>query len=217
MPCPVRSLSGKARLLLYNFLNIISAKQIYRNDGSMMVITTNSDESLMIAVREGTYAELETLFDRHHLSLYQFFYRMTGDRIAGESLVQDVFCRILKFRDTFRDECRFKSWLFRIARNAHHEAFRKQETAFTLDDDPKPMRKVSPAGADVARKDKSAALRDALLKLPEARRELVVFSQYLQMTPDEIAELLDVDLPAANVGVHRAMMELRDLYRALSE
>jgi DNA-directed RNA polymerase specialized sigma24 family protein len=37
------------------------------------------------------------------------------------------------------------------------------------------------------------------------------------MAPDEIAELLDVDLPAANVGVHRAMMELRDLYRTLSE
>jgi RNA polymerase sigma-70 factor (ECF subfamily) len=170
-------------------------------------MTTNStDESLMIAVREGAYAELETLFDRHHLAVYEFFYRMTGDRAVSESLVQDVFCRILKFRDTFRDESRFKSWLFRIARNAHHDSFGK-----------KSMRSVSPAGADVARKDKSAALRDALLKLPEARRELVVFSQYHQMTPDEIAELLDVDLPAANVGVHRAMMELRDLYRTLSE
>ena len=171
-----------------------------------MVMTTNStDESLMIAVREGAYAELEILFDRHHLAVYEFFYRMTGDRAASETLVQDVFCRILKFRDTFRDESRFKSWLFRIARNAHHEAFRK-----------KSMRKVSSAGADVARKDKSAALRDALLKLPEDRRVLVVFSQYHQMTPDEIAELLDVDLPTANVGVHRAMMEVRDLYRTLS-
>jgi len=170
-------------------------------------MTTNStDESLMMAVREGVWAELETLFDRHHVALYEFFYRMTGDRAAGESLVQDVFCRILKFRDTFRDENRFKPWLFRIARNAHHESFRK-----------KSMRDISPAGADVVRKDKSAALRDALLKLPEARRELVVFSQYHQMTPDEIAELLDVDLPTANVGVHRAMMELRDLYRTLSE
>jgi len=181
-------------------------------------MTTNStDESLMIAVREGARAEMETLFDRHHLALYEFFYRMTGIRAASENLVQDVFCRILKFRDTFRDESRFKSWLFRIARNANHEACRKQEVASTLDDDLKSMCNVSPGGADVARKNKSAALRDALLKLPEARRELVVFSQYLQMTPDEIAELLDVHLPAANVGVHRAMMELRDLYRTLSE
>jgi RNA polymerase sigma-70 factor (ECF subfamily) len=59
-------------------------------------------------------------------------------------------------------------------------------------------------------------LRDALLKLPEDRREFVVFSQYYQLTSEEIAELLDIDVPAAQVGVHRAMMELRDLYRKLS-
>ena len=182
-----------------------------------MVITTNStDESLMAAVREGACAELETLFDRHHLALYEFFYRMTGDRETSESLVQDVFYRILKYRDTFRDEGRFKSWLFRIARNAHHDAFRKQAESSTFDDDSKLMRKVSPADPEVSRKDKLRTLRDALLQLPEDRRELVVFTQYHHLTPEEIAELLDIDLPAAKVRVHRAMMELRDFYRMFS-
>ena len=178
--------------------------------------TNSTDEALMIAVREGACEELETLFDRHHLSLYEFFYRMTGERAAGESLVQDVFYRILKFRDTFREESGFKSWLFRIARNAHHDAFRKQAAAPVFEDDPATMRKVSPSGLDDAKKDKSEALRDALLELPEDRRELVIFSQYHQLTPDEIAELLDIDVPAAKVGVLRAMMELRDLYRTHS-
>ena len=180
-------------------------------------MTTNStDESLMVAVREGEFAELRTLFDRHQLALYEFFFRMTGDRAVSENLVQDVFYRILKYRDTFRDEGRFRSWLFRIARNAHHDLFRKKEVVSTAGDDPELIRQVSTAVANDSRTDKTAILRDALLKLPEDRRELVVFSQYHQLTPDEIAELLDIDVPAAKVRVHRAMMELRDLYRTLS-
>jgi len=180
------------------------------------MVMNSTDESLMIAVREGACAELETLFDRHHLALYEFFYRMTGNRAASENLVQDVFCRILKLREAFRDDALFKPWLLRIARNAHHDACRKQEVASTLEDDPKQMRTVLPVVGEIAPKDKPEALRVALLKLPDDRRELVVFSQYHQLTAEEIAELFDMDVPAAKVGVHRAMMELRDLYRTLS-
>ena len=165
------------------------------------MVLNSTDESSMTAVRKGARADLEILFDRHHLALYEFFYRMTGDRAASENLVQEVFCRMLKLRETFRDESRFKPWLFRIARMAHHDAYL-----------PTAIQDVT----DVAHKDKPQALRDALLKLPGNRRELIVFSQYLQLTAEEIAELLDMDVPAAKVGVHRAMMELRDLYRTIS-
>jgi RNA polymerase sigma factor (sigma-70 family) len=182
-----------------------------------MVVTMNvTDEALMIAVREGSCEQLEILFERHHRMLYEFFYWMTADRAASESLVQDVFYRILTFRDTFRDEGQFKSWLFRIARDAHHDAYLKQEVAFTLEGEPASIRKVSPTGGEVVRKNKSESLRDALLQLPEERRELVVFSQHHQLSTEEIADLLDIDAPTAKVDVHRAMMELRDLYRTLS-
>jgi len=178
--------------------------------------TISTDESLMASVREGASGELAILFDRHHQALYEFFFRMTADRVAGETLVQDVFYRILKYRDTFRDDDRFISWLYRIARNAHHDMFRKTAIAEVCNDDPELMRKVSPASAEGSRTDKSSILRCALLKMPEDRREMIVLSQYHQMPPDAIAELLNVEVPEAKVRVHRAMMELRDLYRKLS-
>jgi RNA polymerase sigma factor (sigma-70 family) len=182
----------------------------------MIMAMNSTDESLMTAVREGSCEALELLFDRHHLALYEFFYQMTGNRAASESLVHEVFYRILTFRDTYRDEGQFKSWLYRIARDVHHDAFMNQEVVLALEGEPVSMRKVSAYGADGVRKDKSQSLQDALLKLPEDQRELVVFSQCHQLTGEEIAELLDIDIPAAKIGVHRAMMELRDLYRTLS-
>jgi len=91
-----------------------------------------TDERLMLAVRAGDVAKLGVLFDRHHRLLHDFFARMTGSRAAADDLVQDVFLRILKYRQNYRDDSVFKAWLFRIARNAQMDYYNKRsgETPF---------------------------------------------------------------------------------------
>jgi len=165
----------------------------------------SSDEVLMIAVREGASAELAVLFDRHHRALYEFFFRMTGERAQSENLVQEVFNRILKFRDTFREEGRFRAWLYRIARNVHHDHCRKFLSAHTVPSPTVPSSNV-----------RAESLRRTLLAMPEDRRELIVFSQYQRLSPHEIAELLDIEPPDAKARIHRAMMELSEQYRKSS-
>src|SRR5215471_13946200 len=94
-----------------------------------------TDENLMLAVRNGEVAKLGVLFDRHHRSLFDFFAKMTGSRSTAEDLVQDVFFRILKYRATFRDESRFKAWMFHIARNARADHYRKYPAESFASDD----------------------------------------------------------------------------------
>src|SRR5438128_5699321 len=104
----------------------------------MAVLTfemAETDETLMLLVRGGDVARLGVLFDRHHRALFDFFARMTGSRTAAEHLVQDVFFRILKYRETFRDDSRFKAWMFHIARNARADHFRKQQPESVLPED----------------------------------------------------------------------------------
>src|SRR5215510_9032072 len=94
-----------------------------------------TDENLMKAVRNGEVAKLGHLFDRHHRALFDFFAKVTASRIIAEDLVQDVFFRILKYRETFREESHFKAWMFHIARNARVDYYRKHQMEAVLPED----------------------------------------------------------------------------------
>ena len=91
-----------------------------------------TDELLMRAVKHGDVAQLGRLFERHRSAVFNFLARTIGDRAAAEDLVQDVFVRVLKYRHTYRDDHVFSTWLFRIARNARADHYRRQQATRTV-------------------------------------------------------------------------------------
>jgi RNA polymerase sigma-70 factor, ECF subfamily len=169
-----------------------------------------SDEALMLAVKRGEVNRLGELFDRYHLPLFDFLSRTTGDRAAAEDLVQDVFVRVLKYRDSYRDEGCFEAWLYRIARNARADHFKRRKTAEPvplLDIDP-PAPVPGPQQLLEARRDVERVTR-ALARLPEDKRELLVLAKYRGLKYERIAAILDIEVGAVKVRVHRAVKELR--------
>jgi RNA polymerase sigma factor (sigma-70 family) len=170
----------------------------------------------MRAVREGDMGRLGLLFERHHAGLFDFFSRTLADRPAAEDLVQEVFIRILKYRRTYRDEGRFQTWMFHIARNVRNDYVRKRRPDQLTADMPEP----AAAGADQAAAAEHAQdmerLRRALLRLPDDRREVVVLARYHGMTHDEIAAVLRVEPGAVRVRLHRALKELRALVETMT-
>ncbi len=177
-----------------------------------------TDESLMLAVRDGDVAKLGLLFERHHVSLFDFLNRMTGDRVAAEDLVQEVFVRILKYRATYQDSGAFKAWLFRIARNARADHFRRRPSVEPLADAdlerpeqaPGPFRQLE-RNRDVAR------LKRALLMLSDDKRELLVLARYQDMKHEQIADVLGVEVGTVKVRLHRVVRELREIFLRLPD
>jgi RNA polymerase sigma factor (sigma-70 family) len=170
----------------------------------------------MRAVRDGDLGKLGKLFERHHVALFDFLSRMTGDRTAAEDLTQDVFVRMLKYRGTFRNDGRFETWMFHIARNARADYFRRR-AAVELNDGGINTATDAPGPAHLVERDEQTSLlRRALLQLSEDRRELIILARYRGMKHEAIAELLGVDTGTVKVRIHRALKELRVIFLRLA-
>jgi len=176
---------------------------------------TNSlpDEDLMLQVREGVGEMLGVLFDRYQSPLFNFYCRLTGDRTASEDLVQDVFFRILKYRQSYRPGTPFRAWMYQIARNARQDYHRKHPQSLEFEPE------MSPAviTIDSAEQEQQAALlHRALLMLPEEKREVLVLSRFQELKYEEIARLLDCEVGTVKVRIHRALRDLRGVFEKLS-
>jgi RNA polymerase sigma factor (sigma-70 family) len=170
----------------------------------------------MLAVREGDVGRLGLLFERHHAGLFDFFSRTLGDRPAAEDLVQEVFIRILKYRRTYRDDGRFQTWMFHIARNVRNDHVRKRRPDQLTPDMPEPAVTGTDQAAAVENAEDLERLRRALLRLPDDRRELVVLARYRGMTHEEIGAVLRVEPGTVRVRLHRALKELRALVETMA-
>ena len=80
-----------------------------------------SDEELVDQYRRaaGTLREdfLNRLFERHHLRVAAWCFRITGDSDAATDLAQEVFLKAFQHLDSFRGQSKFTTWLYAIARN----------------------------------------------------------------------------------------------------
>ena len=172
----------------------------------------------MRAVRDGDVGQLGVLFERYHGPVFDFLSRMTGDRVAAEDMVQDVFMRILKYRGTYRDGGSFETWLYRIARNARADYFRQRPPVDALGDAAldRPEPQPGPARTFEAARERDR-LRRALMELREDKRELLVLARYRDLKYEQIADILGIEVGAVKVRVHRALRELREIFLQLQD
>lgn len=177
------------------------------------MVTTISDEELMLQVREGIGEMLGVLFDRYQQPLFSFFVRLTGDRALSEDLVQDVFYRILRYRHTYKPGSAFRSWMYQVARNARQDSVHRQRPETPLEEQTV-QPSILPRDA-VADHEESLLLRRALLELPEEKREVLLLSRFQDLSYEEIGKLLGCDVGAVKVRVFRALQALKEIANRL--
>jgi len=177
-------------------------------------MTSAPDEDLMLEVRNGAGETLGVLFDRYQAPLYNFYSKLTGDRVLSEDLVQEVFLRILKYRQSYRPGTPFRAWIYQIARNARVDHFRRAPRQVALN--PEMLPPVLP-GDSAQHGQEAELLHRALMQLPEEKREILILSRFQELKYEEIARLLDCQLGTVKTRIHRALQQLRQVFRQLEQ
>jgi RNA polymerase sigma-70 factor (ECF subfamily) len=164
-------------------------------------------------VRDGAGEMLGVLFDRYQTPLFNFYSKLTGDRTLSEDLVQEVFLRILKYRQSYRPGTPFRSWIYQIARNARVDHFRKFPHQTALEPEMLPPVLPRDSAQDL---QEAQLLQRALMQLPEEKREILLLCRFQELKYQEIAELLGCELATVKTRIHRALLELRKAFHQLT-
>jgi RNA polymerase sigma-70 factor (ECF subfamily) len=161
-----------------------------------------TDEQLMDEMRKGSRAAFETLFGRYRDPIWRFFRRRAPEERA-EELAQDTFVAVLEGAARYEQRGTVRSYLFGTAYNVLLADRRKAAHRAT---DPLDQ---EPAAGGPSDPDAGIWVRDALSRLDEGDREMLMLREYEQLSYQEIADLRGTPLNTVRSQLFRARMALK--------
>jgi RNA polymerase sigma-70 factor (ECF subfamily) len=185
-------------------------------------LTLADDETLVARVQNGDSSAFDLLVDRYKERLYATVYHMTSNHEDANDLVQEAFIKAYKSLGTFKRESSFYTWVYRIAvnRTINHLKRRKNRNHFSLDDidahiqsDPdfvELMSHVTPR-REVGLMELQEKLNEALQKLSEPHRTVVVMHDVQGMTHADIAKVLKCSEGTVRSRLFYARQQLQGL------
>ncbi len=175
------------------------------------------DVRLMQLVAEGDTSAFEQLIERHQALVAGTVARMLGSNSDVEDIAQQVFIRVWKSARRYVPRAKFTTWLLKITRNLVFNELRrsKRHAHVPLQSEPGaeevPLKdEKNPApDASLLETELQRAIEEAIMQLPESQRMALVLRRYEQLSYEQIAEVLDLSVPAVKSVLFRARTELR--------
>ena len=175
------------------------------------------DVRLMRLVARGDTSAFEKVIERHQALVAGPAARMLGSNSDVEDIPQQVFIRVWRSARRYVPRAKFTTWLLKITRNLVFNELRraKRRAHVPLQSDPGaeeiPLKdETNPApDASLLEDELQRAIEEAIMQLPESQRMALVLRRYEQLSYDQIAEVLDLSVPAVKSVLFRARTELR--------
>lgn len=175
------------------------------------------DVRLMRLVSRGDTSAFEKLIERHQALVAGTVARMLSSNSDVEDIAQQVFIRVWKSARRYVPRAKFTTWLLKITRNLVFNELRrtKRHAHVPLQSEPgvedPPLKDETNLAPDTSllEVELQRTIEEAILQLPETQRMALVLRRYEQMSYEQIAEVLDLSVPAVKSVLFRARSELR--------
>ena len=169
------------------------------------------DAEIVRRVRGGDADAFRYVVRRYQDPLYRYALAMTSQGDVAADLVQAALVKA--YAQIGRcDPDRFGGWLFRIVVNGckdHLKSRRRRDVSLDAEQAPVVAGREDPA-ADLERAELRRSLEGALAQLNPQMRQAFVLKHVHGRSYEEIAEVLNVSVPALKMRVHRARETLKE-------
>ncbi len=159
------------------------------------------------------------LLKRYEKELYNFAYRLTGNRHDAEDLLQESFFKAYKYYFQLRDESKFKEWIFQITANQFKNLLRKrrrERLTFPEDFEKNVTESLEQAPSKnpdetFDRRDHRALLREAMSEMGDKMRTVLVLFELEGYTIEDISSMLSISRGTVKSRLHYARRKLKDV------
>lgn len=181
-----------------------------------------TDEELIIEFQKNNNQKaFEILIQRLKNPLTNYVYRFLGDYDSCIDIVQETFIKVYRYKDNYSSVAKFSTWIYTIAGNLARSEYKrkKRKSIFSINsygEDEKtfeiPDESYRPdvsADANLKRE----VIEKALLKVRESYREAVILRDIQELSYEEIAQILGIEVGTVKSRINRGRSELQKLLK----
>ena len=176
------------------------------------------EQRLVAAARGGDEGAFEALVRLYEKRVFALAVRMCGSREDAAEASQEAFLAAWQGLAFFRGESSFSTWLYRLTSNACVDLLRREgrhraAAGPSLDDEEAgldvPDQTLSPQD-EAERRELREAIDRGLEALTPEHRQVLVLREMHQLSYDEIADVLSLDVGTVKSRISRARKQLRN-------
>lgn len=183
-----------------------------------------TDEELIVEFQSnGNEKCFEILVQRFKNPLTNYVYRFLGDYDSCVDVVQDAFIKVYRYKDNYSSVAKFSTWIYTIAGNLARTEYqrRRRRNWFSINsysDEEKtfdvPDNSNRPdVAADMSIKNE--IIQKALMKVRDSYREAVILRDIQELSYEEIAEILQIEVGTVKSRINRGRAELKKYLKGI--